>query len=501
MVPAVRIRDANTAPEQPAGDYVLYWMTAHRRPFWNQALEHAVAQAQRLGKPLLIFEALRLGYEWASDRLHTFVIEGMQANAAAFATTSATYVPWVEATPGAGSGVLERLAQRACLVVGDEFPCFFLPRMITAVAQRLPVHFQVVDANGLLPLRATTQAKDRAYDFRRLLQKTLRPHLGEFPVENPLRGVRLPKLKALPAGLQPTDLAALMQGGIGALAIDHTVGPACMRGGWTAANAVLEDFLGHKLARYAEERSEVEIDVASGLSPYLHFGHVSVHQVVAALWAHEGWSPERLGDATSGAKEGWWGMSVNAESFLDELVTWRELGFHFCHHRPDYADYDALPAWARASLDAHADDPRAYRYTREQLRTGATHDHLWNAAQRQLVAEGRMHNYLRMLWAKKVIEWSAHPREALATLIELNNRYAIDGRDPNSYSGIMWSFGRFDRPWAPQRPIFGCIRYMSSANTAKKFRVKSYIERYGQAGGQAGGQQSLLSSPVADRRP
>ncbi len=488
MVPALRVHDANRAPERPNGDFVLYWMIANRRPFWNQALEHAVAQAQRLNRPLLILEALRLGYEWASDRLHQFVIEGMRDNAEAFAPTTATYVPWVESSVGAGKGLLESLAQRACLVVTDEFPCFFLPKMVAAVASRLDVRLQTVDANGLMPLRATEKASDRAFDFRRVLQKNLRPHLAQFPVENPLKGMRLPRLAALPPGLVAADLSMLLSGGIARLPIDHSVGPAIMRGGWRAAESTMKDFFAHKLARYAEERSDVESDAASGLSPYLHFGHLSSHQVVAALWAEEEWNPERLATTTSGSREGWWGMSVNAESFIDELVTWRELGYHFCFHRPGFEQYESLPAWARASLDTHTADVRVHLYNREQFAASQTHDPLWNAAQRQLVSEGRMHNYLRMLWAKKILEWSATPRDALATLIDLNNRYAVDGRNPNSYSGIMWSLGRFDRPWAPQRPVFGCIRYMSSDNTARKMRVKPYNAQYG--GGPA--QQKLF---------
>jgi deoxyribodipyrimidine photo-lyase len=478
MVPAVRIHDANNDPERADGAYVLYWMIAHRRPFWNHALEHAVAQAQRLGKPLLIFEPLRLSYEWASDRLHQFVIEGMRDNAEAFARTTATYVPWVELTAEAGKGLLACLAARACLVVTDEFPCFFLPRMVAAAAARLSVRVQTVDANGLFPLRASDRARDRAVDFRRLLHKELRPHLAQFPLADPLKGVRLPRLAALPPELVPADLSALLSGGIAALPIDHGVGPGIMRGGWKAAQAAQDDFFGHHLADYAAQRSDVETSAASGFSPYLHFGHLSPHQVVAALWAQEGWSPERLAPTATASREGWWGMSANAEAFIDQLLTWRELGYHFCFHRPDYASYESLPVWARASLDAHSSDQRTHRYTLAEFATSQTHDPLWNAAQRQLLSEGRMHNYLRMLWAKKILEWSASPRQALATMIELNNRYALDGRNPNSYSGIMWCLGRFDRPWAPQRPIFGCIRYMSSDNTARKMRVKGYLARY-----------------------
>ncbi len=166
------------------------------------------------------------------------------------------------------------------------------------------------------------------------------------------------------------------------------------------------------------------------------------------------------------------------EAFLDQIVVWRELGYHFCHHRPDHGTYTALPAWARGTLDAHRHDRREHRYDRDAFEAAATHDALWNAAQNQLRREGIIHNYLRMLWGKKVLEWSASPEEALATLVHLNDRWALDGCDPNSYSGIGWCLGLFDRPWAPQRPVFGSVRFMSSANTARKFDVDGYLARY-----------------------
>jgi deoxyribodipyrimidine photo-lyase len=172
-------------------------------------------------------------------------------------------------------------------------------------------------------------------------------------------------------------------------------------------------------------------------------------------------------------------VSAAAEAFLDELVTWRELGFNMCAWRADFDRYESLPAWARAALDAHAADRRPWLYAPDELERGTTHDALWNAAQMQIVREGRMHNYLRMLWGKKILEWSASPREALSVMIHLNNKYGLDGRDPNSYSGIFWCLGRYDRPWGPERPIFGSVRYMSSENTARKFPVKGYIARYG----------------------
>jgi deoxyribodipyrimidine photo-lyase len=206
-----------------------------------------------------------------------------------------------------------------------------------------------------------------------------------------------------------------------------------------------------------------------------------VHQIFSELMTRERWTTRALASRSGGRREGWWGVSPSAEAFLDELVTWREVGFNMCHLGEDYDRYESLPEWARRSLDAHAADPRPHRYSLAELEAGATHDPLWNAAQTQLVREGRMHNYLRMLWGKKVLEWSRSPREALEIMIALNDTYALDGRDPNSYSGIFWVLGRYDRPWAPERPIFGTVRYMSSESAARKLRVRGYIRKYSPA--------------------
>ena len=484
-VPDVRVRAANDRSVRRDGELVIYWMIGQRRVRHNFALERAVAHARSLGRPLVVLEALRCGYRWASDRLHAFVLAGMADNARRLAGAPALYHPHVEPTAGAGKGLLEALAARACVVVTDDVPGFFLPRMVAAAAGRLPILLEAVDSNGLLPLRATEAVFPTAYAFRRFLQKTLPAHLEELPLADPLAGVRLPRLTALPdefARRWPAagpELLAADPGALAALPIDHAVGVvAGVPGGTTAAQAALARFLDGRLARYAGERNRPEEEVTSGLSPYLHFGQVGVHEVFAALVAREGWTPERLAAKANGSRAGWWGMSEAAESFLDELVTWRELGFNFASHRDDVDRYESLPAWARATLEKHAADPRPHVYRREQFADAETHDPLWNAAQRQLVGEGRIHNYLRMLWGKKILEWSPTPQAALEVMIELNNRFALDGRDPNSTSGIFWCLGRYDRPWGPERPIFGTVRYMSSANTARKAPVGAYLRRW-----------------------
>jgi deoxyribodipyrimidine photo-lyase len=185
-----------------------------------------------------------------------------------------------------------------------------------------------------------------------------------------------------------------------------------------------------------------------------------------------------LGKKANGKREGWWGVSAGAESWLDEFVTWREIGYNMTSHRDDYDQYESLPDWARATLEKHGTDPRETIYTLDEFAKAETHAPLWNAAQRQLLREGKIHNYLRMLWGKKILEWSATPQEALEVMIELNNRYALDGRNPNSYSGIFWCLGRYDRPWGPERPTLGTVRYMSSDNTRRKLKLQEYLKAY-----------------------
>jgi deoxyribodipyrimidine photo-lyase len=415
----------------------------------------------------------------------------MADNAARFEGTGVLHHPYVEPSAGAGKGLLAALAARAAVVVTDDYPAFFLPRMVKAAAAQCPVLLEIVDSIGLLPLRASDRPYTTAYSFRFFLQKNLKEHIAHRPTPDPLKGLSIPPLDALPPGIAarwPRASAALLAGDTAALAalpIDHAVPESHIRGGGIAGEARLREFLESGLPLYATERNDPDADAASGLSPYLHFGHVSVHEVFAALMKREGWRPEKISQVVSGQREGWWGASREAESFLDEVVTWRELGLVMCSHREDYMSYDSLPDWALKTLARHEGDNRPVLYTMAQLEAAKTHDPIWNAAQRQLVAEGRMHNYLRMLWGKKVLEWSKTPREAVERLIVLNDKYALDGRDPNSYSGIFWVFGRYDRAWGPERPIYGTVRYMSSDNTAKKLKLKGYLARW--SGSQAQG--------------
>ena len=309
-VPKIRIRQVNSAAIRTAGDYVLYWMIANRRLHFNFALDRALEHCAALKKPLVIFEALRIGYRWASDRMHRFVIDGMADNARTCEARGVCYYPYVEPTAGAGKGLLEALAENACVVVTDEYPCFFLPRMVESAGKRLAVSLEAVDSNGLLPIYACEQVMGRAFDFRRFLQKELPKHLADFPAADPLGKAKLPAAVRLPGKIRknwPVASAALLSGDpaqLKLLPIDHGVRPVELRGGHSHAKRHMMEFFERKLADYGEKRNEPELDVASGLSPFLHFGHLSVHEVFAELARREKWKPEKLVAAGDGKPRG-----------------------------------------------------------------------------------------------------------------------------------------------------------------------------------------------------
>ena len=481
-IPLLRLSLLNDRLPKAEGEFVLYWMTAAGRPRWNFALQQAVGWARELKRPLVIIEVLTCGGRWDSDRHHSFVLQGMAGNARHLESAPAMYYPYVEPQPGQCRRFFAAVSGQACVVVTDDYP-IALPAVRT-VDVEVPVRVEKIDGNGLLPLRATGQAFLTAHAFRRFLQRNLREHLLDTPKSDPFVRVELPRLKSLPTPIAhrwPAASPRLLSGEtavLAALPIDHSVPAAPTVGGPAAAHARWKRFLEKKLASYSELRNQPEVEITSGLAPYLHFGHISAHEIFHSLARQEEWSPGMLAEKTTGSREGWWGMSEPAEAFLDQLVTWREVGFNCCAYRSDYDEYQSLPPWAKATLAKHAVDKRSYVYTLDDFVSVQTHDRLWNAAQRQLIGEGQIHNYLRMLWGKKIFEWTAGPQEALDIMVELNNRYALDGQDPNSYSGIFWILGRYDRPWGPERPIFGTVRYMSSENTARKFRVGGYIQRY-----------------------
>jgi deoxyribodipyrimidine photo-lyase len=473
-----RLRRLNGARLAAGAEYVLYWMQSCRRLERSHALDYALRCAAELGRPLVLYEGLRIDYPWASERLHRFVLEGMQANAARAGELGLSYWPYVESRAGEGRGLLRRLSERACLVVTDDFPCFIVPAQAEALAQKASVPVFAVDSNSVVPLSQLGPPVQAAAHLRPRIHRAF----AEAWQHRAAARLHVPDAvrKHVPAPFETwsaKDVAAFVD----ALPLDRSV-PAVpgKPGGAPAGRARLREFVKKRLRGYAEERSEPRSPAAghaSGLSPYLHFGQLSIEAVVEAVLASTGrWSKDELRLHNRGKREGFFCDDPDVNAFLDEALTWRDVGLQWhWSRRADAASLErALPAWALQTLGAHAGDRRPWLYTAAELEDGATHDPLWNAAQRELVTTGTIHNYLRMLWGKKVLEWSASPAEAYRTLEHLNNKYALDGRDPNSYTGILWCFGLFDRPWAPERPVFGRVRFMSSERTARKFDLEGY---------------------------
>ncbi len=475
-----RLRRLNEARTNGRGAYVLYWMQAYRRLDHNHALDYALRCAGEMQKPLVVYEGLRLDYPWASRRLHRFVLEGMRDNAAAAAALGVSYWPYVETVEQPARGLLRKLANAAALVVTDDFPCFVVPGQSAALARQTRTPVFAVDANSVVPLSLLGAAVGAAAHLRPRIHKAFAEGWAHRAARKPV----VPPVArgALEAPFEVWDPGRLEES-FDALPLDRSVPevPGIV-GGARAAKTRLRQFLKQRLRGYAEERSSPtapDAGHASGLSPYLHFGHIAIEEVAEAVLATTGdFDPEELRVHNRGKREGYFSDDADVNSFLDEALTWRDVGFqwHWTRRADTVSLERALPGWALASLRAHAGDKRSHLYTPEEWEAGATHDPLWNAAQRELCATGTIQNYLRMLWGKKVIEWSRTPAEAYQTLVHLNNKYALDGRDPNSYTGILWCFGLFDRPWAPERPVLGVLRYMSSDNTARKFKLGPYYE-------------------------
>ena len=483
-VPEIRISPLNDKPVRPDGRFVLYWMSAARRAGWNFSLDRAILYAKELRSPLVVLETLACDSPWMNPRHAALVLNGMADNVRDFKRARIEYVPVVAGDSTRLTRVLAATMKQATVAVTDWNVLREPAGFASTLAAKSPVLVERVDSNGLLPVAATDHAYPTAYAFRRFLQRNLPDHLSLLPSEAPRLPTRFPRVNDLPFKATRHCLVGIESVSangpklVAKEAASPQVLPVKIRGGSRAGSLALGRFLEERLARYATERNQPESDASSELSPYLRHGHISTHQVFAELAQQQQWSPDRLADRASGSREGWWGMDSSSEAFLDELVTWREVGFNMCTHRSDYDDPGSLPDWARTTLDAHANDRRSHEYSLDEFRDGATHNELWNAAQRQLVSDGIIHNYLRMLWGKKILEWTPDWQTALEIMMELNNAHAVDGCDPNSYSGIFWVLGRYDRAWGPERPVFGKIRYMSSANTARKVRVRNYIERH-----------------------
>lgn len=447
-----RVMSLNERTVREGADYVLYWAQMNRRVQSNHALAYATGRANELGLPLLYYEGLTCTYPHANDRLHTFLLEGVPETAKQLAKIGIGYVFYPRRKRSDANDVLYRLAAKAALVVTDDYPTFIAAAHNSRVPAKVDCPYYAVDASCVVPMSRMEKREYAAYTIRPKITRLLPEYLT--PVEMP----RVKRKFDLPV---PEFHVSVMKESIPELLasceIDHTVRPStAFRGGSVEAEKHLGHFLAKNLRRYARERNEPSAHATSNMSPYLHFGHISSLHVAL--------------QARSYAEE----HQLVASEFLEELIVRRELAFNFARFTRDVESLDPLPDWARATLRKHDKDPRDPVYTAAQMEACETYDPLWNATQKELLLRGKIHGYYRMYWGKKIIEWSASHEDALDLMIGLHDRYALDGRDPNTYTNILWCFGLHDRPWF-ERPIFGQIRYMSYDGMKRKTNIDAYI--------------------------
>ena len=447
--PRVTVR--RPGPPDPVGKCVVYWMQRAQRGIDNPALDLAVDAGNALRKPVVVFFAPVPFYPNANLRHYHFLAEGIPDIADVLAKRNIGFV--LRRFP---EHSLLRFCDevKAALVIGDENPMREPESWRRTAARKLKVPLWTVDADVIVPSKLLEKAQYAAHVIRPRLQVQL-----EHFLVAPRNPAALHAWK--PAAYRPESISSLpvdcdiTQG----WQLDRSVSPVSgWRGGTAQAFSLLREFVDHKLRGYGTQRNRPEVDHTSRLSPYLHFGHISPVTVALAV---------EKADAPHDDKE----------AFLNQIIYWRELAVNLVRFHADYDNFECAEPWARRTLAEHAGDPRPVLYSEQQLEQAETHDPLWNAAQMQMVSTGWMHNYVRMYWGKKILEWTRSPAEAHQIAVRLNDKYELDGRDPNGYAGIAWTIvGKFDRPWF-ERPIFGQIRYMSSASTGRKFDSKEYIRQ------------------------
>jgi len=447
-----RVRKLNSAEARKNGRYVVYWAQVNRRVESNHALSCAVDMANELNLPVLFYEGLTCSYPHANDRFHTFLLEGVPGTARRLRALGIGYAFHLHRRRSDPNDALFLLAADAAAMVTDDYPVFVARDHNSKVPSKLAIPYYAVDSSCIVPMNHFTKQEYAAYTIRPKIKKVLDACLQPVTplrVERRFSGV----LPALHTGVTESNIPEL----VSSCEIDHSVAPSTgSRGGRDEAERRLRHFLDQNLRRYAKLSREPSARATSGLSPYLHFGHISSLEVALAVREY--------------AAE----HALIADEFLEELIVRRELAFNFARFSPSLDSLNALPDWARATLAKHASDRRDPVYTRAQFERAASHDALWNATQTELLTRGVIHGYYRMYWGKKIMEWSATHEDALATMIYLHDRYALDGRDPNTYTNILWCFGLHDRPWT-ERPIFGMTRYMTLDGMRRKTDVDAYI--------------------------
>jgi deoxyribodipyrimidine photo-lyase len=433
--------------------YVMYWMQIFKRTHDNHALKFAIEKANELDLPLLVYEGLKFYYPWASDRIHTFILEGVEEKRKAFEKLGITYIFYLQKDDKSPKQTVKKIAKDAALLVTDDFPCFIIPEHNKAIVEKAEIPVYAVDSNGIIPMSKFEKENYAAYTIRPRIHKILDEYLipfKEVKIKNKKTNI---KVDCPDTKVTEKNIAKL----VSECDIDHDVKPSPIyHGGTKNGRKRLKKFIKEILPNYDETRNKPEIDGSSRLSSYLHFGFLSALEIALAV---------KNSDAPQESKD----------AYLEELIVRRELSYNFTNFNDKYDSLDALPDWVQETMREHVDDERKEIYSLEQLENCETYDELWNATQREMNETGEVHNYVRMLWGKLVIQWTKNYEEAFAILEHLNNKYCLDGRNPNSYAGILWCFGKHDRPWM-EREIFGKLRYMTSNSTGKKFDSKKYIE-------------------------
>ena len=447
MIDEMRIKILNDRPLLDEGSYVVYWMQASQRVTQNEALSYAIEKANALKKPLVVYFGLTSQFAGARRRHYRFMLEGLREVKSVLAERN---IPLFVYTFGVVEGLL-KLADEMALLVTDAAYSHLERKWRTVAASSVPCSCHEIETNVVVPLNVVTNKEEYS---AATLRRKIEPMIHYFAQQVVLADLYIPSLSVQCPFANP-DLDQI-ETLLDTLHLEKDQGKLYrFRGGETAAHARLAYFIDHHLDGYASKRNNPHESYVSDLSAYLHFGQISSIDVYHAIKDID---------------------LVDVPAFLEQLIVRRELAFNYVCYNPLYDCYEGLPSWARASLKEHEQDPRKVIYTYEQLEAGKTHDPYWNTAQRELVHLGTMHNYMRMYWGKKILEWSASAKIAFETALKLNNTYQMDGRDPNGYAGVAWCFGKHDRPWV-ERPIFGSIRYMNDKGLERKFDMKRYIER------------------------
>lgn len=443
MIPDARIKFLNDDTIKK-GRYVLYWMQQSQRARFNHALEYAVHRANELSLPLVVCFGLTAHFPEAQRRHYRFMLEGLAETKNELAERGIACVLRI----GNPDEIALELARDAAMAITDKGYLRIQRAWRARVAQEIACPLVQVESDAIVPVEEASQKEE--YTAGTFRPKILR-RLEEFLL--PL-AARIPKKDSLGMNIfsdSPDDIEALMD----KANVRGVEGVSRLKGGTSHAVRHLDEFIAKHLPNVPDWRNDPSKECVSHLSPYLHFGQISPLEVAMEVRKHP---------------------SEGADIFLEELIVRRELAINFVYYNPRYDSYECLPDWARRTLEEHADDPREYVYTIEDLENARTHDPYWNAAQMEMLKAGYMHGYMRMYWGKKILEWSPTPREAFERALYLNNKYQLDGRDPNSFAGIAWCFGKHDRAW-PARPVFGKVRYMNDAGLKRKFAIDVYVKR------------------------